>query len=75
MRAFAFGVLSKAFMLIFLIGLAFCALIHKFNPSKLDFSKLKKEDKRKNLQLAFDVAESLGIPALLDVSTSYSYHN
>jgi len=47
--------------------LAFCALIHKFHPTKIDFSKLSKENKEKNLALAFSVAESVRIPALLDV--------
>jgi len=48
-------------------GLAFCALINKFRPDILDFKSLKHEEKGKNLGLAFSVAESIGIPALLDV--------
>lgn len=56
------------FHLSFQDGLAFCALIHKHRPDLLDFDSLNKEDKAKNLQLAFDVAEKhLDVPAILDV--------
>jgi len=49
-------------------GLALCALIHKHRPDLLDFNSLDKSDHKKNLQLAFDVAEQhLGISPLLDV--------
>eukprot|EP01105_Mastigella_eilhardi_P007645 TRINITY_DN1917_c0_g1_i1.p1 TRINITY_DN1917_c0_g1~~TRINITY_DN1917_c0_g1_i1.p1 ORF type:complete len:1022 (-),score=241.17 TRINITY_DN1917_c0_g1_i1:1730-4744(-) len=48
-------------------GLAFCALIARFRPDKLDFSKLSKDDPAHNLALAFKVAEELGIAPLLDV--------
>jgi hypothetical protein len=42
-------------------------LIVQFHPNALDFSKLNKANREKNLQLAFDVAESLGVAPLLDV--------
>ncbi|XP_068709687.1 smoothelin-like protein 1 [Montipora foliosa] len=48
-------------------GLAFCALIHKFNPDKFDYTSLSAENREYNFQLAFDTGESVGIPALLDV--------
>ncbi|XP_031556046.1 smoothelin-like protein 1 isoform X2 [Actinia tenebrosa] len=52
-------------------GLAFCALIHKFNPDKFDFNSLNAEDRWNNFQLAFDTASSVGIPALLDVEDMF----
>ncbi|KAH3742992.1 Flagellar calcium-binding protein TB-44A [Pelomyxa schiedti] len=47
-------------------GLAFCALIHKKHPELVDFNSLKKENAAENLKLAFDAAETLGVPKLLD---------
>lgn len=48
-------------------GLAFCALIHKHHPNELDYASLDHNDNAGNLELAFDTAERLGIPRLLDV--------
>jgi hypothetical protein len=48
-------------------GLAFCALIHNFRPELISYETLKPEEKQKNLHLAFTVADSLGIPMLMDV--------
>ncbi|KAJ9592301.1 hypothetical protein L9F63_001197, partial [Diploptera punctata] len=49
-------------------GLAFCALIHHFLPDAFDYDSLKPEERRKNFELAFRVAdEKAGIAPLLDV--------
>ncbi|XP_057307194.1 smoothelin-like protein 1 isoform X2 [Hydractinia symbiolongicarpus] len=48
-------------------GMAFCALIHKFNPDAFDFSELKPENKRYNFDLAFNTGLKVkNIPILLD---------
>jgi len=44
-------------------GLAFCALIHHFFPQAFDWSKLTKENRKQNYELAFQTGERLaGIP-------------
>lgn len=48
-------------------GLAFCALIHKHRPEMLDYDSLDHNDDEGNLNLAFDKAEEIGIPRLLEV--------
>nr|CAD7425626.1 unnamed protein product [Timema monikensis] len=49
-------------------GLAFCALIHHFCPDAFDYETLKPEERRKNFELAFRVADDkAGIAPLLDV--------
>ena len=35
-------------------GMAFCALIHKFNPDEFDFNELSPENRRHNFDLAFN---------------------
>ncbi|XP_071446377.1 serine/arginine repetitive matrix protein 2-like [Hetaerina americana] len=49
-------------------GLAFCALIHHFCPEAFDYDTLRPEERRKNFELAFQVADDkAGIAPLLDV--------
>ena len=47
-------------------GLAFCALMHRFNPKKIPFETLSPENALDNLALAFKVGEEDGIAQLLD---------
>lgn len=63
------GVNVTDFKTSFADGLAFSALIHKFNDELLDYSKLQKVDAENNLENAFSIAEKgLGIPKLLDAA-------
>ncbi|XP_069965082.1 EH domain-binding protein 1 isoform X3 [Bactrocera oleae] len=47
-------------------GMAFCAIIHHFEPDLIDMSKLSAHDVVGNCRSAFDVAESLGIPRVIE---------
>jgi hypothetical protein len=50
-------------------GLAFSALINKYNDKLLDYKGLKKDNREENLENAFSVAESsMGIPKLLEAA-------
>lgn len=45
-----------------------CALLDIHRPDLIDFESLDKNDRRGNMQMAFDIAsEEIGIPSLLDV--------
>ncbi|XP_053550355.1 smoothelin-like protein 1 isoform X2 [Bombina bombina] len=46
-------------------GMALCALLHSYLPDSIPYAQLRPLEKRKNLQLAFQVAELAGIPQLL----------
>ncbi|XP_039604295.1 cytospin-A isoform X2 [Polypterus senegalus] len=48
-------------------GLAFCAVYHTYLPSHINYSKLRPQDKKENLSLAFKTGERVGIPAKLTV--------
>ncbi|XP_059607944.1 EH domain-binding protein 1 [Phlebotomus argentipes] len=47
-------------------GLAFCAIIHHHEPELIDMSKLSPHDVVGNCRTAFDAAESLGIPRVIE---------
>ena len=50
-------------------GLAFVSLIHKHRPDLVNFNELDRDEPKKNLTLAFDVAEKqLGIPRFVKSS-------
>uniref|UniRef100_A0A8D2NAL1 Sperm antigen with calponin homology and coiled-coil domains 1 n=1 Tax=Zonotrichia albicollis TaxID=44394 RepID=A0A8D2NAL1_ZONAL len=47
-------------------GLAFCALLHTYLPAHIPYQELNSQDKKRNLLLAFQAAESVGIkPSLV----------
>jgi hypothetical protein len=49
-------------------GLAFCALMHSFMPTKIDYDQLRVENNpRKNFQIAFKSAQSVGIQQTLNI--------
>ncbi|XP_018416539.1 PREDICTED: cytospin-B isoform X2 [Nanorana parkeri] len=49
-------------------GLAFCALLHTYLPAHIPYHELNSQDKQRNLKLAFQAAESIGIKASLDLN-------
>ncbi|XP_042298530.1 cytospin-B [Sceloporus undulatus] len=49
-------------------GLAFCALLHTYLPAHIPFQELDAQDKKRNLLLAFQAAESVGIKPSLELS-------
>ncbi|XP_072302704.1 cytospin-B isoform X2 [Eucyclogobius newberryi] len=48
-------------------GLAFCALLHTYIPAHIPYQELISQDKVRNLTLAFQAAESIGINPSLDM--------
>nr|XP_020505591.1 cytospin-B isoform X1 [Labrus bergylta]XP_020505592.1 cytospin-B isoform X1 [Labrus bergylta] len=48
-------------------GLAFCALLHTYLPAHIPYQELISQDKVRNLTLAFQAAESIGIKPSLDM--------
>ncbi|XP_044286083.1 cytospin-B isoform X3 [Varanus komodoensis] len=49
-------------------GLAFCALLHTYLPAHIPYQELTSQDKKRNLLLAFQAAESVGIRPSLELS-------
>ncbi|XP_058118732.1 EH domain-binding protein 1 [Anopheles ziemanni] len=47
-------------------GMAFCAVIHHFYPNLIDMSKLSPGNVIENCRTAFDAAEKLGIPRVIE---------
>jgi len=60
------GVNVQDFSESFKDGLAFDALIHKHRPDLLNFDEMESKDPAERLDAAFDAAEKLGVPKLLD---------
>ncbi|CAL8266726.1 unnamed protein product [Merluccius merluccius] len=48
-------------------GLAFCALLHTYLPAHIPYQELISQDKSRNLSLAFQAAESIGIKPSLNM--------
>lgn len=61
------GVTIKSFGKSFGSGLAFCAVMHGVAPDRIPMDELTAEDRARNFELAFSVAEELGQPRFLDV--------
>jgi cortexillin 1/2 len=71
------GVNIENFKTSFKDGMAFLALVHRFNPDKtgVDFNSHNSSNPEHNLQVAFELAEQeLGIPKLLDVKEVMTGH-
>lgn len=47
-------------------GMAFCAVIHYYQPELMDMSALDPHDVMSNCRKAFEAAESLGIPKVIE---------
>lgn len=47
-------------------GMAFCALIHHFEPDLIDFDSLSPHDVKGNCKTAFDAGDKLGIPRVIE---------
>ncbi|XP_024860931.1 cytospin-B isoform X1 [Kryptolebias marmoratus] len=48
-------------------GLAFCALLHTYLPAHIPYQELISQDKVRNMTLAFQATESIGIKPSLDI--------
>lgn len=52
-------------VIVFFSGLGFCALLHTYLPDKVPYDTLVPNEKRRNFTIAFEAAESVGIPTSL----------
>ncbi len=46
--------------------MAFAALVHSYAPDSLDYDSLSPDEPLETLRVAFNAAEDLGVPPLLD---------
>ncbi|XP_050544018.1 cytospin-A-like isoform X2 [Daktulosphaira vitifoliae] len=53
-------------------GLALCALLHTYVPDKIPYSELTPTETRRNFSVAFEAAESVGIPTTLSITDMIS---
>jgi len=61
-----YGLKVKDFTRSWADGMVFCAIIHSYEPSLIDFKSLSPENKLLNIQTAFAAAEKLNIEQLVD---------
>lgn len=54
-------------------GLALCALLHTYLPDRVPYDTLTPQEKRRNFSIAFQAAESVGIPTSLVSLTLINY--
>ena len=53
-------------------GMAFCALLHTYMPDKIPYNTLKPSEKRRNFTIAFEAAETVGVPTCLALTEMVS---
>ncbi|XP_025418913.1 cytospin-A isoform X2 [Sipha flava] len=53
-------------------GLALCALLHTYLPDQIPYSELTPTETRRNFTVAFEAAESVGIPTTLNINDMIS---
>ncbi|VVC44269.1 Calponin homology domain [Cinara cedri] len=53
-------------------GLALCALLHTYLPDQIPYSELTPTETRRNFTVAFEAAESVGIPTTLNITDMIS---
>jgi len=53
-------------------GMAICAILNTYIPDKIPYHTLKPSEKRRNFTIAFEAAESVGIPTTLNLTEMVS---